>query len=272
VRADPPGPPAKPIAKTALAARGRRRGYNQTDLQMESAHVARPWFSHQFCDGITRRDALTSALRPYSVRGSRCQPARVGEGPRRGAQAVRRGEERHRDLPARRRTHTGHVGSEAERAGGDSRRVQADQTTVPGIQICEHVPQTALWMHKMALLRSVNHKAGCHNTLPSFTGSEQPVDVERTDPARELPARDGRGVRIAQARGHRPAALRRPADGARWGFALDRPGPHGRASSARSATRCGAPRSPKIDPKPPTGRRPMWLGEPKLADTNSRPT
>src|SRR5436309_9291596 len=38
-------------------------------------------------------------------------------------------------------------------------------SSVPGIQICEHLPLSARWMHKAALVRSVNHKAGCHNPL-----------------------------------------------------------------------------------------------------------
>src|SRR5262245_2074419 len=46
-------------------------------------------------------------------------------------------------------------------------------SSVAGIQVCEHLPQTARWMHKAALVRSVNHKAGCHNTLPSYTGYEE---------------------------------------------------------------------------------------------------
>jgi hypothetical protein len=45
-------------------------------------------------------------------------------------------------------------------------------TKVTGIQICEHLPRTARWMHKAAVVRSVNHKAGCHNPLPSYTGHE----------------------------------------------------------------------------------------------------
>jgi hypothetical protein len=45
-------------------------------------------------------------------------------------------------------------------------------TNVPGIQIGEHLPRTARWMHRTALVRSVNHKAGCHNPLPSYTGHE----------------------------------------------------------------------------------------------------
>src|SRR5579871_5255603 len=34
-------------------------------------------------------------------------------------------------------------------------------TTAPGVHICEHLPRMAKWMHKAALVRSVNHKAGC---------------------------------------------------------------------------------------------------------------
>src|SRR5262249_541944 len=43
-------------------------------------------------------------------------------------------------------------------------------SNVSGIQIGELLPRTAQWMHQMALVRSVNHKAGCHNPLPSYTG------------------------------------------------------------------------------------------------------
>src|SRR4051794_13114571 len=38
-------------------------------------------------------------------------------------------------------------------------------TNVPGIQIGELLPRTARWMHRAAIVRSVNHKAGCHNPL-----------------------------------------------------------------------------------------------------------
>jgi hypothetical protein len=47
-------------------------------------------------------------------------------------------------------------------------------TRAPGIQICEHLPRMAGWMHRAAIVRSVNHKAGCHNCLPSYTGYEVP--------------------------------------------------------------------------------------------------
>ena len=43
-------------------------------------------------------------------------------------------------------------------------------TSVPGIDVCEHLPQFAQWAHRFAFIRSVNHKAGCHNCLPCYTG------------------------------------------------------------------------------------------------------
>jgi Protein of unknown function (DUF1501) len=52
---------------------------------------------------------------------------------------------------------------------------QPIRTNVPGIHVCEHLPLTAKWMDRTALIRSVNHKAGCHNCLPSYCGFEQPM-------------------------------------------------------------------------------------------------
>lgn len=43
-------------------------------------------------------------------------------------------------------------------------------TTVPGIEVCEHLPKFAQLAHQFAFIRSVNHKAGCHNCLPCYTG------------------------------------------------------------------------------------------------------
>src|SRR5207247_1150398 len=33
-------------------------------------------------------------------------------------------------------------------------------TSAPGVQVCEHLPQLARWMHKAAVVRSVHHQAG----------------------------------------------------------------------------------------------------------------
>src|SRR5690349_8784609 len=36
-------------------------------------------------------------------------------------------------------------------------------TSVPGLQICEHLPRMSRWMHKVALVRSVHHQARLHD-------------------------------------------------------------------------------------------------------------
>src|SRR5207248_2579493 len=76
-------------------------------------------------------------------------------------------------------------------------------TNVPGIQVCEHLPRTARWMHRCAIVRSVHHKAGCHNTLPSFTGSEQPVDVNDPIPKDSFPPGMGSVCEYLRVRGGR---------------------------------------------------------------------
>lgn len=54
-------------------------------------------------------------------------------------------------------------------------------SNVPGMDVCELLPQMSKWMHKAAIVRTVNHKAGCHNPLPSYTGLEMPLaDITST--------------------------------------------------------------------------------------------
>src|SRR5581483_3730265 len=55
--------------------------------------------------------------------------------------------------------------------GGEFKPIR---TNVPGIQVGEHLPKMAKWMDRIALVRSLNHKAGCHNCLPGYTGCEVP--------------------------------------------------------------------------------------------------
>ncbi len=45
-------------------------------------------------------------------------------------------------------------------------------TTSPGISVCELLPQTAQWMHKAAVVRSVYHNGGCHKNIPMYTGHD----------------------------------------------------------------------------------------------------
>jgi hypothetical protein len=57
-------------------------------------------------------------------------------------------------------------------------------TSAPGIQICEHLPKMAQWMHRAALVRSTYHQGICHSNMPMYTGYDLVLDQERrgTDP------------------------------------------------------------------------------------------
>jgi hypothetical protein len=57
-------------------------------------------------------------------------------------------------------------------------------TSAPGIQICEHLPKTARWMHRAALVRSAFHRGICHSNMPMYTGFDEVRDQDRrgTDP------------------------------------------------------------------------------------------
>lgn len=51
--------------------------------------------------------------------------------------------------------------------GGEFRPIASSAS---GIDVCELMPQTARWMHKSAVVRSVYHNGGCHKNLPMYTG------------------------------------------------------------------------------------------------------
>jgi hypothetical protein len=43
-------------------------------------------------------------------------------------------------------------------------------TSLPGVQVCEHLPRTATLMHKATLIRTVTHTYNAHNPLAMMTG------------------------------------------------------------------------------------------------------
>jgi len=57
-------------------------------------------------------------------------------------------------------------------------------TSASGIQICEHLPKMARWMHRAAVVRSAYHEGICHSNMPMYTGYDLVRDQERraTDP------------------------------------------------------------------------------------------
>ena len=47
---------------------------------------------------------------------------------------------------------------------------QPIDTSLPGLSICEHLPNTAHWMHKACVIRTVTHTYNAHNPLAMMTG------------------------------------------------------------------------------------------------------
>src|SRR5438552_2369854 len=116
-------------------------------------------------------------------------------------------------------------------------------TNVPGIQICELMPQMTQWMHKATIVRSVNHKAGCHNTLPSYTALQEPIS-NNTSTKDSYPPSMGSVCEYLQDTGAMPPPLPRGSLAGQpvnselpayvympcylgWGQNIVRPGPYG---------------------------------------------
>ncbi|MCE9564444.1 MAG: DUF1501 domain-containing protein [Planctomycetes bacterium] len=139
-------------------------------------------------------------------------------------------------------------------------------TVVPGVRICEHLPQTSRWMHKAAIVRSVNHKAGCHNCLPSYTGFETPMPDQHpreTDP----PSMGAVCEYLRGDRGELPDYVYMPC-WLGWGQAFRRAGPYAGFLGQRYnglTTEC----KPYADPgqKPVAGKPSIVRGAPLLPNT-----
>ncbi len=139
-------------------------------------------------------------------------------------------------------------------------------TSVPGIRICEHMPLTSRWMHKAAVVRSVNHKAGCHNCLPSYTGFETPMPDQHpreTDP----PSMGAVCEYLRGDRGELPDYVYMPC-WLGWGQAFRRAGPYAGFLGQRYnglTTEC----KPYADPgqKPVAGKPSIVRGAPLLPNT-----
>ena len=97
-------------------------------------------------------------------------------------------------------------------------------TTASGVEVCELLPGTAKWMHKAAVVRSVNHRAGCHNTLPSYTGYEARLDNISTTKS-SYPPSMGSICEYLNQDPTLPAYVYLPCH-LGWGQSIRRPGPY----------------------------------------------
>lgn len=139
-------------------------------------------------------------------------------------------------------------------------------TNVPGIRICEHLPRMAQWMHKAALVRSLNHKAGCHNCLPSYTGCEVPQPDQH--PKDTHPPSMGSVCEYLHKGGSDfPAYVYMPC-WLGWGQAFRRGGPYGGFLGQRYdplITECLPTHDPDVKPSP--GFPATVRGQPFLAES-----
>jgi hypothetical protein len=153
-----------------------------------------------------------------------------------------------------------------EAKGGVGGEFKPVPTSASGVQICELLPQTARWMHRSAIVRSVYHNGGCHKNLPMYTGFDVNLPDEEfrdTDPP-------SMGSVCAYLERDRPKALPTYAYlpcPLGWGEIRKKAGPHGGFLGRRYdpfSTECTA----FVDSPPDDIWKPQVVrGEPKLKDT-----
>src|SRR5262249_50682680 len=122
-------------------------------------------------------------------------------------------------------------------------------------------------MHKAAVVRSLNHKAGCHNCLPSYTGFEVPMPDQHprdTDP----PSMGSVCEYLNPRQGDLPAYVYMPC-WLGWGQVFRRAGPYGGFLGQRydaPATAC-QPYGDMDAPAPKPGSPRVVRGEPFLPNS-----
>ena len=142
-------------------------------------------------------------------------------------------------------------------------------TKVPGLDVCEHLPRLAKWAHRLAIVRSVSHRGGCHNPLPSYTGWETiPPDIVSTSDTYppsmgsvcEYLRRDARAL---------PDYMYLP-NYLGWGQSIRRPGPYGGFLGKRFDPLCTEcdPRNDNGAPAETPWHPQVLRGEPKIPNAS----
>jgi len=139
----------------------------------------------RMCDGITRRDMMRVGTLSLFSGMSWPRLLRAGEAP---AGARREGTAKSVILfnllggPSHQDMFDMKPNAPVEIRG----EFQPIDTSLPGLQICEHLPNTAKVMHKACLIRTVTHGYNAHNPLAMMTGyaggNPQQLTADPTDP------------------------------------------------------------------------------------------
>ncbi|MCI0458098.1 MAG: DUF1501 domain-containing protein [Gemmataceae bacterium] len=142
-------------------------------------------------------------------------------------------------------------------------------TTVPGVQVCEHLPRLSRVAHRFSIVRSMTHTAVNHNTATYFvtTGQPPPRDVIAFTPSEnDFPHLGAQVAFGGRAHGDVPAAVSLPdpvsdgpytTPGQNGGFLGARHAPfaiHGDPSDEQFSVE-GLTSSPEMRPERIAGRR-----------------
>jgi len=99
-------------------------------------------------------------------------------------------------------------------------------TSLPGLQICEHLPNTAKWMHKTCLIRTITHKHNSHNPLPIMTGYTEGNPAALSPDPNDPPDVGAVCQYLGLGKNDVPGAVCLPCYPG-WGDGHRRPGPYG---------------------------------------------
>jgi hypothetical protein len=137
-------------------------------LQGERAMLRVQGMPVSACDGITRRDVLKVGALALAGHLLESVPAFSKE-----AQKRRGGGRAHSVILLDLFGGPSHLDTLDPKPGAPS-EIRGEfypiATSVPGVQICEHLPQLARLMHRTSLIRTVSHGYNSHNPYAVMTG------------------------------------------------------------------------------------------------------
>ena len=150
------------------------------------------------------------------------------------------------------------------------------ETSLPGLQICEHLPNVARWMNRCSLIRTVTHNYNAHNPLAMLTGYAGGLNAQLRPEPTDPPDIGAICQYLGMGRRDMPGAVCLPCYPG-WGErkqypGIRRPGPYGGFLGSRYDSLFSVC-DPKFDRKP---KRPhydpvMPIGDPALPSLNALP-
>lgn len=100
------------------------------------------------------------------------------------------------------------------------------QSSLVGLQVCEHLPRLAKWMHKASLIRTITHNYNAHNPLAMMTGWAEGANNQIFTKPSDPPDIGAVCQYLGLGPKDLPGAVCMPCYPG-WGEGIRRPGPYG---------------------------------------------